>query len=583
MWINAIYGDFVLVKRPSIQEIDPEGVEAVLTEAVKANEVAFVSKCLGDTPEELTDKLYFVALRDSTSAMVAQFLGAGKSIDLAHTETVFGLRRSTPLIVATAACNLEVMEYLLTRGCELYETGLADIEWPRPNFFWNALYYAVRTRNPQQRLNTILTLRNNRFDVTRLQFGQSQMCYLLERDKSESDCAIIDILEILKLPKHSLNSASKKKINLLGGGLLPHTYFVHTEVVYSAGLQETPLDALSCAGSEFDNGLLEYEAVDVSMKLEGDNYSLSTEQLPSAEDTPQTSSPSAQSSERSVASPAEDNKVMGGDYVCNPDCTCKMCDTCFGMIQTSFLNSNFVPDQDQSPTGVRLELQEELVSLYHENSGKFAGVADRTTGQVMGRLSKQFMVAYRRSIVPHDHSKQDSLWKYKLQTSIYGLREDAGAVGALLSTKDVFLQQAQEINPTKLYLNPHYLSWPGRNKDIPQNNISSGIVTYPDESVLDELAFVKPQIASSLKTTLKDYQILALAMMFEKENEVIQGANFPSLWQGRDFLGEKRYYNVFTKAFEEQDAELRRGGLIADDWDSRRHLLLWHLLHRQLP
>lgn len=226
-------------------------------------------------------------------------------------------------------------------------------------------------------------------------------------------------------------------------------------------------------------------------------------------------------------------------------------------------------------------MQEEFVSLYHQGSGKFAGVADSTTGRVMGRLSKQFTVAYHSFIVPQDNPKQDCVRKYKLQTTIYGLRGDADAVGALLSTNDVFLQHPQETDPDKLYLNPHYLSWPGRDTEIPQYNTPEGIATSPDGSVLDEVGhtrvlrifdsaqgpsrFVKPQIASNLKTPLKDYQLLALAMMFEKENGVIEGANFPSLWQVRDFSGQKRHYNVITKSFEEQGTELRGGGLIADD------------------
>jgi SWI/SNF-related matrix-associated actin-dependent regulator of chromatin subfamily A3 len=226
-------------------------------------------------------------------------------------------------------------------------------------------------------------------------------------------------------------------------------------------------------------------------------------------------------------------------------------------------------------------VQEDFVLLYHRTSGKLAGAPDITMGRAMGQLSEQFMVVYHSFILPQDNSKKEPPGKYKLQTIIYGLGKDADAVGALLSTYDLFLQHPRDSDPAKLYSNPHYLSRPGRNMDIPQYTTTAGIDTCPDDSVLDEVGharilqifdsaqgpqkFLNPQIAAGLKTSLKDYQILALAMMFEKENGVVEGANFPSLWRVRDFSGKKRYYNVVTKAFEEQGAELRQGGLLADD------------------
>jgi len=103
----------------------------------------------------------------------------------------------------------------------------------------------------------------------------------------------------------------------------------------------------------------------------------------------------------------------------------------------------------------------------------------------------------------------------------------------------------------------------------------------PNGSVLDEAgyarilqifdsahgpsSFVEPRITSNLRTALKDYQLLALSMMFEKENGIIEGASFPSLWQVRDFSGGKRYYNVITRPFEDNGTKLHQGGLLADD------------------
>jgi len=112
---------------------------------------------------------------------------------------------------------------------------------------------------------------------------------------------------------------------------------------------------------------------------------------------------------------------------------------------------------------------------------------------------------------------------------------------------------------------------------------SSTAATYsrPDESELDEVGharvlqildtargpttFVKPRIATCLKTPLKDYQMLALVMMFEKENGMIEGSSFPSLWQVPRLRWEKETFQCVTKAFEAEGADFRQGGLLADD------------------
>lgn len=226
----------------------------------------------------------------------------------------------------------------------------------------------------------------------------------------------------------------------------------------------------------------------------------------------------------------------------------------------------------------------ELIFLYQGASGKFLGIIDGSTGRTLGQLKSRFTVAYQSSITFQDgyEAKQKaSPREYKFQIIIYGLVSDADEVGTLLFTHDLCLQHPLRPDPTKLYSNPHYLSWPGREMNVRQYSSTGAAYSCPDESVLDEVGharvlqifdsargpttFVKPRIATCLKTALKDYQLLALVMMFEKENGVIEGPVFPSLWQVRDFCGKKRHFNVVTKAFEAEGADFRQGGLLADD------------------
>lgn len=201
------------MNRPAIQEIDPEAIEAVLTAAVKANEVAFVSKYLGDIPEDLTDELYLIALRESTSAMVAQFVSSGKSIDKVHVKhpQSYGKWETTPLIVAIEVCNFEVVKYLLANGCKMYGIGSPSKRtnaYTELNARSNALDHALRITNLRQRLESIIILRDNGFNLKK---ASDLGLWIVKREKSNSDCVLIEILEISKdsLTTKALNQALK--------------------------------------------------------------------------------------------------------------------------------------------------------------------------------------------------------------------------------------------------------------------------------------------------------------------------------------------------------------------------------------
>jgi hypothetical protein len=243
------------VKCSSTQEIDPEGVEAVLTEAVKAGEVEFVSKYLGSIPEHLAGKLYYIALRSSTTAMVAQFVISGQSIDVVPLDDEsFNRELTTPLVIATEACNLEVVKYLLTNGCECYKGGAVSTDGQIRYSRWKgrrgkALDHAIRIVNPQQRLEAIITLRDNGYNLINRETIRVWRG-ILSREKNESDCIIVKILEVLKhtLNKQNLSECLKKEAENkcsveVGRWLLQNGAAVNTRGWNSSPAGGTPLYA----------------------------------------------------------------------------------------------------------------------------------------------------------------------------------------------------------------------------------------------------------------------------------------------------------------------------------------------------
>jgi SWI/SNF-related matrix-associated actin-dependent regulator of chromatin subfamily A3 len=244
-------------------------------------------------------------------------------------------------------------------------------------------------------------------------------------------------------------------------------------------------------------------------------------------------------------------------------------------------------DNDLSSTEISAKVQEELVAFYHKASRKFVGVASLAAGRAIGQLVQRYSTSLHTFLATEkkSSSKSDKARpgrQSELQITIYGFGKDTEAIGSLLSANDLYLQHPRQSDPSKTYSNPHYLARPGRLIDIPQ--YSSGRETTDtagEEPMLDEAdharvlrifdsargpqTFFQPQLARSLRTQLKSYQKVALSMMFEKENGLIESANFPSLWYTREYFGKKRYFNIVTKAPEPEDLERCHGGLLADD------------------
>ncbi|KIW32934.1 hypothetical protein, variant [Cladophialophora immunda] len=192
----------VTTKHPAIQDIDPESVEVVLTEAVKAGEVGFVSKLLGNIPKKLADTLYIVALRSSDPAMVAQFVSSGFSIDKADIprSAIGTAEKVVPLNVAIRACNFEVVRYLLATGCDRNRSDF-PYECPMSGLVnWGtALDHAIGLSLPQKRLEAISALTDNGTNIHEdYRYSFKPLRSLLRRKNVEAERVVIQTLELLK-------------------------------------------------------------------------------------------------------------------------------------------------------------------------------------------------------------------------------------------------------------------------------------------------------------------------------------------------------------------------------------------------
>lgn len=113
--------------RPSIQDIEPDQLEALLTDAVTACEVEYVRRFLPRASDEISNKLYMKAVTTSTAAVVELFVSHGKDINKVFPRPASPKNYWVPLIEAVKAKNVEVATFLLDRGCDIYGKKLSGV------------------------------------------------------------------------------------------------------------------------------------------------------------------------------------------------------------------------------------------------------------------------------------------------------------------------------------------------------------------------------------------------------------------------------------------------------------------------
>jgi ankyrin repeat protein len=175
--------------RPSIRNIEPDQLEALLTDAVTACEVEYVRRFLPRTSDEIPEKLYLEAVTKSTAAVVELFISSGKDINKIFLNSADLDYYAVPLIEAVEARNVEVAKFLLDHGCDIYQNGgIGGIS------FDTALDNAMRIREVDMSIEMINLLINYGIDLTK---RSTSLESLIPRNR-EQDSQVVKRLELFK-------------------------------------------------------------------------------------------------------------------------------------------------------------------------------------------------------------------------------------------------------------------------------------------------------------------------------------------------------------------------------------------------
>ncbi|RYP15859.1 hypothetical protein DL765_005473 [Monosporascus sp. GIB2] len=158
--------------------------------------------------------------------------------------------------------------------------------------------------------------------------------------------------------------------------------------------------------------------------------------------------------------------------------------------------------------------------------------------------------------------------------------EDKGDIANPLSDAGLFFQHPalDEYDPGVPYFNPHLLLRPGAEMPkIERLSISDSQRASTKGGLLDEVnqgedletirSCERSRDISSgdSKPEAEVYiaELQALAMMIERECGIIEGAKFPSLWQGPSDPHRPHYRHIIAGTFEKKPRYVR-GGVLAD-------------------
>lgn len=221
--------------------------------------------------------------------------------------------------------------------------------------------------------------------------------------------------------------------------------------------------------------------------------------------------------------------------------------------------------------------------LYCQNSSKYAGILSdyrlvNARCQLRLRLDATLFISEIMATTGINKPKirkqtpTEAAREYSLRIVIHGLLDDKETVGDLLSDAGYFLQHphATDLMPTVDYDNPHYLCRPGAempklehlsldsaDDDHTQTEVGNEInksrflkIIETAEADAGAVTGVNTSPSSRLRSPLMRYnicfdllwtranasklfrhQIIALAMMLEKESGYVEEPMFPSLWR----------------------------------------------------
>ncbi|KAM0210012.1 hypothetical protein ACHAQD_009889 [Fusarium lateritium] len=241
------------------------------------------------------------------------------------------------------------------------------------------------------------------------------------------------------------------------------------------------------------------------------------------------------------------------------------------------------------------------------NEGDYFAVSDgiRTFARLTKGLSKTLHAldggphVRLRAYLPEDAMRTNHLFVQDLlpvEINLYGARDDAKKIGAILSEMGTFLQFPQYGLESVEYHNPHFFRVEGYSEQIPietplpsrqdqdqvenfgqdRNDEGEGDASDVVESILDSLSY-----HTILRDSPVDYRIRTVLLPHQKEAiDFVSGreiGNIPSelsLWKYNDMDADEPFYqHIFTGAKRPRQEEAE-GGIIADDMGLGKSLVI---------
>ncbi|KAG4256793.1 hypothetical protein FPRO03_03803 [Fusarium proliferatum] len=239
--------------------------------------------------------------------------------------------------------------------------------------------------------------------------------------------------------------------------------------------------------------------------------------------------------------------------------------------------------EDLSHVPIELRFSGHVISLHVEGSGNYMG---RIESKAIVDLVEDYQVTLATTLECPPVKKKKSTDSFQtpktLHIVVYGLRKDMNEIGDILEDSELFLQHPTEYDTRLEYLNPQYLLRPGSTIPRADSATFQAIAKqHPPEQVMAEKAksevhrvfdsangpstFTHILPSPRLKTSLKEHQKKALAMMVEKDLGLLDNTTFPSLWDTvTTSNGRVEYRHAITGRSEVKPAPVC-GGILADD------------------
>ncbi|KAJ8129741.1 hypothetical protein O1611_g3887 [Lasiodiplodia mahajangana] len=257
-------------------------------------------------------------------------------------------------------------------------------------------------------------------------------------------------------------------------------------------------------------------------------------------------------------------------------------DTCLGLIQLESVQvrPGYI---NTSETHVKLDPRANLVILRHPHLNQYIGMIEGVNAAIIATLLTTGKVGLFATIQHPNY----------LKVLAYASRSDCEEIGDLLFAHDCFLQQPEAYDQTTTYYNPQLLTRPGQELDFPHtetpslsprnhslSSLEKDKVNQLFESAVVPTTFTEAEVSPLLNTKLKEHQLKALSMMFEKESGILAGSEFPALWteMQNQCSSAPMYYNTVSETKHTSRPSLCRGGLLADEMGLGKTLTILALI-----